>query len=76
LDLARSSISGPDTLAREPMADAAAPSWDEIVEKSEKEILQRLYPLYPSSRKLAAHLKTSHTRIADKLRKYGIRDPR
>ena len=76
LDLARSSISGSNAIAEERTAGAAAPSWDEIVEKSEKEILQRLYPLYPSSRKLAAHLKTSHTRIADKLRKYGIRDLR
>jgi len=45
---------------------------DEAVERFEKELLQRLYPLYPSSRKLAAYLKTSHTRIADKLRKFGI----
>ncbi len=47
-------------------------SWVEIVADFEREVLQRLYPLYPSSRKLAAHLKTSHTMIANKLRKHRI----
>ncbi|MCA1972861.1 MAG: hypothetical protein LDL44_08465 [Caenispirillum sp.] len=35
-------------------------------------MLARLYPLFPSSRKLAARLSTSHTMIANKLRRYGI----
>jgi TyrR family helix-turn-helix protein len=47
-------------------------SWDEAVAEFEKTLLRRLYPLYPSSRKLAAHLKTSHTMVANKLRKYRI----
>lgn len=48
-------------------------SWTEAVEDYESKLLQALFPRYPSSRKLAAHLKTSHTMIAGKLRKYNIR---
>jgi TyrR family helix-turn-helix protein len=48
-------------------------SWEAAVERFERALLERLYPLHPSSRKLAAHLGTSHTMIANKLRKYGIR---
>jgi TyrR family helix-turn-helix protein len=47
-------------------------SWDDAIEEFERALLSRLYPLYPSSRKLAAHLKTSHTLIAGRLRRYGI----
>lgn len=74
LNLACSSISGPQTTASDPLATGDGASWDTLVETFEHALLQRLFPLYPSSRKLAAHLKTSHTRIADKLRKYGIRE--
>ncbi|AWK85208.1 sigma-54-dependent transcriptional regulator [Azospirillum thermophilum] len=49
-----------------------AASWEEAVEGFERTLLRRLYPRYPSSRKLAARLATSHTMIANKLRKYGI----
>jgi TyrR family helix-turn-helix protein len=38
----------------------------------EKALLERLYAAHPSSRQLAARLKTSHTAIAQRLRKYGI----
>lgn len=72
LDLARSSISGQETPSDRAVLVDEVHSWDEAVARFEKELLQRLYPLYPSSRKLAAYLKTSHTRIADKLRKFGI----
>jgi transcriptional regulator of aroF, aroG, tyrA and aromatic amino acid transport len=34
--------------------------------------LEKLYPSYPSSRQLASRLSTSHTAIANRLRKYGI----
>ncbi len=47
-------------------------SWEEAISQCEKELLKNLYPRYPSSRKLAAQLKTSHTMIANKLRQYGI----
>lgn len=46
--------------------------WDQIVARFEKGILEQLYPQYPSSRKLALRLKTSHSMIAAKLRKHGI----
>ncbi|OIQ84848.1 transcriptional regulatory protein TyrR [mine drainage metagenome] len=46
--------------------------WDGAVAALERALLARLYPLYPSSRKLAARLKTSHSRIAAKLRRYGL----
>ena len=42
------------------------------VKNFEAELLQRLYPAYPSSRKLAQRLGVSHTAIANKLREYGI----
>jgi len=54
------------------LADGVPDSWDAAVEGCEKQILERCYPLYPSSRKLAVRLKTSHSRIAAKLRKYQI----
>lgn len=38
----------------------------------EKAMLERLYPLYPSSRQLAPRLGVSHTAVANKLREYGI----
>ncbi|PKR49660.1 sigma-54-dependent transcriptional regulator [Thalassospira marina] len=38
----------------------------------EKSLFERLYPDYPSSRKLAARLGLSHTAVANKLRKFGI----
>lgn len=74
LDLARSSMGNRATIAEDALSAGDVASWDAMVEKFEQELLQRLFPLYPSSRKLAAYLKTSHTRIADKLRKYGIRE--
>lgn len=46
--------------------------WDSAVEFFERGLLENLYPQYPSSRKLAARLKTSHSMIANKLRKYRI----
>ena len=42
------------------------------VKSFESELLRRLYPAYPSSRKLAQRLGVSHTAIANKLREYGI----
>jgi transcriptional regulator of aroF, aroG, tyrA and aromatic amino acid transport len=68
LDLAEGSIM---------TAEAAGSShdgqdWDSSIESFERAFLERLYPQYPSSRKLAARLKTSHSMIANKLRKYGI----
>ncbi|AYN92534.1 sigma-54-dependent transcriptional regulator [Pseudomonas sp. LTJR-52] len=52
--------------------DGEVDSLDEAVSSYEKALLEKLYPHYPSSRQLAARLKTSHTAIAHRLRKYGI----
>jgi TyrR family helix-turn-helix protein len=47
-------------------------SLEEAVAGFERDLLQRLFPQYPSSRKLAERLRTSHSAIAIRLRKYGI----
>jgi len=49
-------------------------TWEEAMGRYEKGLLLALYPHFPSSRKLAAHLRTSHTMIAGKLRKHNIRN--
>ncbi len=47
-------------------------SLEEAVAGFERGLLQRLFPQYPSSRKLAERLRASHSAIAIRLRKYGI----
>ncbi|MCO6055797.1 sigma-54-dependent transcriptional regulator [Pseudomonas sp. MOB-449] len=47
-------------------------SLEEAVQGFEKNLLQRLFATYPSTRQLAARLNTSHTAIGQRLRKYGI----
>ena len=59
--------SAPDTA---PIDDVA--SLDEAVAQFERALLARLYPHYPSTRKLAERLQTSHSAVATRLRKYGI----
>ncbi|WP_114973960.1 sigma 54-interacting transcriptional regulator [Rhodoferax ferrireducens] len=54
-----------------PAADDVG-SLEEAVAGFERALLQRLYPQYPSSRKLAERLHASHSAIAIRLRKYGI----
>jgi len=66
LDLAVNSIMADDTVPCE------IDDWENSVTNFERGLLERLYPQFPSSRKLAARLKTSHSTIANKLRKYGI----
>ncbi len=45
---------------------------EQAVADFEKELLQRLYKEFPSSRRLAKRLGTSHSAIANRLRRYGI----
>ena len=52
--------------------DTAPASFFEAQRAFEAELLRRLYPRYPSSRKLAKRLKLSHTAVANKLRAHGI----
>jgi transcriptional regulator of aroF, aroG, tyrA and aromatic amino acid transport len=68
LDLAESSI-----MTDESTQEAGAcGDWESAVARFERSLLERLYAEYPSSRKLAQRLKTSHSMIAIKLRKYRI----
>ncbi|NDI87439.1 sigma-54-dependent transcriptional regulator [Undibacterium crateris] len=66
LDWAEGSISADEHSASD------TESWDLALQQFEQSLLTRLYPHFPSSRKLAARLQTSHSTIASKLRKYGI----
>ncbi|MNN86407.1 Transcriptional regulatory protein TyrR [compost metagenome] len=47
-------------------------SLDGAIQKFERELLGHFYPQYPSTRLLAERLRTSHTAIGQRLRKYGI----
>ncbi|MCJ8298559.1 MAG: sigma 54-interacting transcriptional regulator [Pseudomonadales bacterium] len=51
---------------------ARVENWHSALGHFEKELLSTLYPLYPSSRKLAQRLQVSHNTIALKLKKHGI----
>jgi transcriptional regulator of aroF, aroG, tyrA and aromatic amino acid transport len=52
--------------------EAEVASLESAVEDFEKALLERLYPEYPSTRKLAERLGASHSAIAARLRRYGI----
>lgn len=61
-------------IASNPPSPAAADvvSLAQALEGFEKALLLQLFPSYPSTRKLAERLQTSHSAIAQRLRKYGI----
>jgi TyrR family helix-turn-helix protein len=59
------------TLNTTPKKDSII-DWKSAVNEFEKELLSMLYPIYPSSRKLAKRLKTSHNTMAVKLKKHGL----
>jgi transcriptional regulator of aroF, aroG, tyrA and aromatic amino acid transport len=67
LDLAENSI-----MTESPEQAPDVQDWESSVTQFESALLERLYPQFPSSRKLATRLKTSHSMIANKLRKYRI----
>lgn len=50
----------------------AVKDWSSAQADFEEKLLLQLYPLFPTTRKLAERLKVSHNKIAMKLRKYGI----
>lgn len=60
------------TAAPPPTDDDSITSLDDAVSRYERALLQRLWPQYPSTRRLAERLGTSHSAIAQRLRKYGI----
>ena len=49
-------------------------SWLAEQAKFERDLLSRLYPQFPSTRKLAKRLGVSHNKIAMKLKEHGILD--
>ncbi len=69
LDLSRDGRSGDDEGTNE---GDLPPDWQTAQRRFEADLLRRLWPLYPSSRKLAARLGVSHTTIAQKLKAAGI----
>ena len=47
--------------------------WASAQASFEKQLINALYPDYPTTRKLAERLKVSHNKIAMKLRQLGIK---
>lgn len=47
-------------------------NWDEAQQRFEQRLLEKMYPQYPSTRKLAKRLGVSHNKIAMKLKRHGI----
>lgn len=72
LEIATSRMAAEPGRGSDVAGEGEAGSWEEAVAEFERALLDRLFPRFPSSRKLAARLKTSHTMMANKLRKYGI----
>ena len=72
LDAVDLDLAGDSILTGETEHGQESEDWEKSVAAFERSLLERLYPQYPSSRKLATRLKTSHSMIANKLRKYRI----
>ncbi|MFD2645236.1 sigma-54-dependent transcriptional regulator [Pseudomonas japonica] len=66
LELAGTALNGQQGGAAEIVSLEAA------VGDFEKALLEKFYAVYPSTRQLALRLRTSHTAIGQRLRKYGI----
>lgn len=47
-------------------------NWQKSQQQFEQQLLTSMYPLYPSTRKLAQRLNVSHNKIAMKLRQYKL----
>ncbi len=54
-------------------SDGEVGSLEQAVDDFERALLEKLYVSFPSTRQLATRLHTSHTAIAHRLRKYGIK---
>ena len=72
IDVADLELAGATSAAPTPVSEDGVGTLDEAIAAYEKALLQRLYPRYPSSRKLAERLGASHSAIAARLRRYGI----
>jgi len=74
IDAAQLELAGAD-VAEPGSGPEEVGSLDEAMAAFERSLLQRLLPQYPSTRKLAARLRSSHTAIAARLRRYGLKAP-
>ncbi|MBD9655415.1 sigma-54-dependent transcriptional regulator [Pseudomonas sp. PDM12] len=61
------------TAVAQQQAGGEVTSLEAAVSAFEKDLLETYYASHPSTRQLAARLQTSHSAIATRLRKYGIR---
>ncbi|PCH96808.1 MAG: Fis family transcriptional regulator [Gammaproteobacteria bacterium] len=61
-----------DEFSAEVSTSLAVRDWSSAQADFEEKLLSQLYPLFPTTRKLAERLKVSHNKIAMKLRKYDI----
>jgi transcriptional regulator of aroF, aroG, tyrA and aromatic amino acid transport len=61
-----------DILAPKTSLEAFSDTLEEATKKFQADLIRQLYPIYPSTRKLAKKLGVSHTAIANKLKEYGI----
>jgi transcriptional regulator of aroF, aroG, tyrA and aromatic amino acid transport len=71
LELAGADVSAVSTAA----AQEEVTTLEAAVAGFERDLLQRLLPDHPSTRKLAERLGTSHSAIAARLRRYGLKAP-
>ena len=69
---ALASEAGPSAGHVPPQVPALIGTLEDAVAAYEKSLLQSLWPDYPSTRRLAQRLGTSHTAIATRLRRYGL----
>ena len=72
IDTSDLELAGVTTSAHEGVMADEVGSLEDAVAGFERVLLQRLLPQYPSTRKLAERLGTSHSAIATRLRKYGL----
>jgi len=65
-----------ENLSNEPLCnddiEGKDDNWSEYQARFEYQLLSKLYPLYPTTRKLAQRLSVSHNKIAMKLREHKI----
>lgn len=62
-----------DTQQTTSIVEQGVIDWTDAQKNFERRLLSELYPLYPTTRKLAERLKVSHNKIAMKLRAYDIK---
>ncbi|NQY63790.1 MAG: sigma 54-interacting transcriptional regulator [Alteromonadaceae bacterium] len=70
------STNGTNTITEanvESFTESQVKNWASAQAQFELKMLNQLYPLYPTTRKLAERLKVSHNKIAMKLREHGLK---